>query len=151
MTFNFVFTEKKKIFHMGEVCDGFSSASSQWCGRTLVLWRSRVWKCSGLIHNTSWPSSPSQDTAAKVTHVTLKHSCGLYMNSNPPPTQTGHTVCWKIGKNFKDLQWDFKGAVLVPSARGQCGHIHVSSQHRDVTHPDITCRRQDNSERTYLG
>lgn len=31
----------------------------QWRGGTLVLWRSRLWHFSGLIHNTSWPSSPS--------------------------------------------------------------------------------------------
>lgn len=35
----------------------------QWRGGTLVLWRSRLWHFSGLIHNTSWPSSPSRARA----------------------------------------------------------------------------------------
>lgn len=33
--------------------------SRKWRGGTLVLWRSRVWHFSGLIHNTSWPSPPA--------------------------------------------------------------------------------------------
>lgn len=33
--------------------------SRKWYGGTLVLWRSRVSHFSGLIHNTSWPSTPT--------------------------------------------------------------------------------------------
>lgn len=106
----------------------FPSVSSPWCGQTLVLWRSRVWKCSGLIHNTSWPSSPNQETAAKLTQGNMYSDIKIleWFAKHHPPFVFKATGNYR----FEEMsQVQFRYRQLEGSVATSTSHLSVEPWH----------------------